>query len=79
MSISEIRVPLKQVVVKTRNAKSGSPYFYFEVLEPKWQFLQTDNNARVEAMLKQLAQSGEPIDLNVCFKKDSFVVDEQSF
>lgn len=79
MSINQIRVPLQQVVVKTKNGKSGSPFYYFEVLEPQWKFLQTENNPRVEMMLKQLAESGEPIDLNVCLKKDSFVVDEQSF
>ncbi len=79
MSITQIRVPLQQVVVKTNTGKSGAPYYYFEVLEPQWKFLQTDKNPRVQALLKQLAESGEPIDLNVVLKKESFVVDEQSF
>lgn len=78
MSPNQIRVPLHQVVVKTKNGKSGKPFYYFEVLEPQWKFLQTDN-PRCEALLSSFAESGAPVDINVLLQKDAFVVDENSF
>lgn len=78
MSTNQIRVPLNQVVVKSKNGKSGKPFYYFEVLEPQWKFLQTDN-PRIEALLSSCAESRQPINLNVLLQKNSFVVDDSSF
>jgi hypothetical protein len=79
MSIHEIRVPLNNVVIKTKNNKSGNPFYYFEVLEPQWKFLQVNNNPRVESLLAEFAKTQQPINLNALLQKDSFVIDDNSF
>ena len=78
MTPNQIRVPLNNVIVKTKNNKAGKPFYYFEVLEPQWKFLQTDN-PRCEALLSSFASSGEPVHMNVLLQKDAFVVDDESF
>lgn len=79
MSINEIRVPLNNLVIKSKIGKSGNPFYYFEVLEPQWKFLQTNSNPKVELLLSELAKTAQPINLSVLLLKDSFVVDESSF
>ena len=66
-----------QVIIKSRLSKATQkPYYFFEVVKPKMQFLNT-RDVKVQQVLASLAETGQPVDIRIIpsDKPDNFFVD----
>ena len=63
-----MKILVEQVLVKKGISKeSGNTYFTFEVVEPVMKFIGFENNQQ-KGILEDLADSGQPVDLNLTLK-----------
>lgn len=78
MSLSQIRVPLNNVQIKSGTGKNGKPYYFFEVLEPVRKFISADS-PKIEMALASVSEKNQPVSLDALFVNNNFVIDEESF